>query len=97
MIEIGKYNQGRCPFCASNLIEDEGHFFFRCPTYFMIRNNFYNKVKTLIPNNTQLPRLPIKALINKLMNSSNYLIKIQFTKYILACFDLRDNVYVIAL
>ena len=45
----------------------------------MIRNKFYYKVKTLIPNIIQLP---INSLINKLMNSSNYFINIQFIKYI---------------
>ena len=57
MIEISRYNQTtkdnrHCPFCGSNLIEliDEVHFLFRCPTYSMITNSFYNKVKTLIPN-----------------------------------------------
>ena len=60
MIEIGRYNQTtkdnrHWPFCGSNVIEDEVHFLFHCPTYSMIRNNFYYKVKTLIPNITQLP------------------------------------------
>ena len=36
----------------------------------MIRNIFYYKVKTLIPDITELP---INGLINELMNSSNYL------------------------
>ena len=54
----------------------------------MIRNKFYYKVKTLIPNIIQLP---INSLINKLMNSSNYFINIQFIKYISACFDVRDK------
>ena len=93
MIEIGKYNQTKkvnmhCLFCGFNIIEEEVHFLFRCPTYSMIRNNFYNKAKTLIPNIT---RLPLNVLINELMNSSIYFINIQFTKYILACFDLRDK------
>ena len=57
MIEISRYNQTtkdnrHRPFCGSNLIEDEVQFLFRCPTYSMIRNNFYNKIKTLIPNIT---------------------------------------------
>ena len=56
----------------------------------MIRNNFYNKVKTLIPNITQLP---VNVLVNILMNSSNYYIDIHFTKYIPAYFDLRGNYY----
>ena len=77
MIEIGRYNQTtkdnrHCPFCGCNVIEDEVHFLFQCPTYSMIRNKFYCKVKTLIPNITELP---INGLINELMNSSNYLAK----------------------
>ena len=93
MIEIGRYNQTTkdnryCPFCGSNLIEDEVHFLFQCPTYSMIRNIFYHKVKTLIPNITQLP---IDGLINELMNSYNYFINTQFIKYISACFDVRDK------
>ena len=38
-----------CPFCGSSLIEDEVPL-FRSPTYFMIGENFYNKVKFLIPD-----------------------------------------------
>ena len=97
MIEISRYNQTtkdnrHCPFCGPNLIEliDEVHFLFRCPTYSMISNSFYNKVKTLIPNITQLP---VNVLINELMNSSNYFINMQFIKYISACFDLRDKLF----
>ena len=94
MIETGRCNRTtkdnrHCPFCRSNVIEDEVHFLFQCHTYSMIRNKFYNKVKTLIPNITQLP---ISGLINELMNSnSNYFINIQFIKYISACFDVRDK------
>ena len=38
MIERGRYNQTtkdntHCPFCGSNLIENEVHFLFQCPTY----------------------------------------------------------------
>ena len=77
MIEIGRYNQTtmdnrHCPFCGCNVIEDEVHFLFQCPTYSMIRNIFYHKVKTLIPNITELP---INGLMNELMNSSIYLAK----------------------
>ena len=77
-----------CPFCGCNVTEDEVHFLYQCPKYSMIRNKFYCKVKTLIPNITQLP---INGLINELMNSSNYFINIQFIKYISACFDVRDK------
>ena len=77
-----------CPFCACNVIEDEVHSLFQCPTYSMSRNKFYYKVKSLIPDITQLP---INGLINELMNSSNYFINIQFIEYISACFDVRDK------
>ena len=69
-------------------MEDEVHFPFQCPTYSMIRNEFYYKVKTLIPNITQLP---FNGLINERMNSSNYFINIQFIKYISACFDVLNK------
>ena len=75
-------------FFGCNVKEDEVHFLFQCPTYSMIRNKFYYKVKTLIPNITQLS---INGLINELMNSSKYFINIQFIKYISACFDVRDK------
>ena len=40
----------------------------------MIRNKFYYKVKTLIPNITELPiNGLICGLINELMSASNYL------------------------
>ena len=73
MIEIGRYNQTtkdnrHYRFCGCNVIEDEVHFLFRCPTYSMIRSKFSYKVKTLTPNITQLS---INGLINELMNSSN--------------------------
>ena len=80
MTDIGKYNQTtkdnrHCPFCVCTVTEDEVHFLFQCPTYSMIRNIFYNKVKTLIPN-IIIIQLPINILINELMNSSNYFINI---------------------
>ena len=51
MIEIGRYNQTtkdnrHCLFCGCNVIEDKVHFLFQCPTYSVIRNKFYYKVKT---------------------------------------------------
>ena len=69
MIELARYNQTttnnrNCPFCGSNQIEDEIHFLFNCSKYSFIRDNFYNKVKILIPNITQFP---VNVLINELM------------------------------
>ena len=69
-------------------MEDGVHFLFQCPTYSMTGNEFYYRVKTLIPNIT---KLPINGLINELMNSSNYFINIQFIKYISVRFDVRDK------
>ena len=90
---MGRYKQTKkdnrhCPFCGSYPIEDVVLFLFRCPIYSMIRNNFYNKIKTLITNTTQLP---VNVLINELMNSSNYFSNLQFIKYVTACFDVRDK------
>ena len=66
IIELGRYNQStrdnrNCTFCGSrcNQIEE----------VLLIRNNFYNKVKILIPNIIQLT---VNVLINELMNTSNY-------------------------
>ena len=93
MIELGRYNQTtrdnrNCPFCRSNHLEDEVHFLFNCSKYSLIRNNFYDKFKILIPNITQLP---VNVLINDLMNTSNNYINIQFMIYISVCFDFRDE------
>ena len=76
MIEIGRYNQTtkdnrNCPFGGSNLIEDDVHFPFQWLTHSMVRNKFYYKVETLIPNITQLS---INGLIDELMNPSNFVI-----------------------
>ena len=92
MIELGRYNQTtrdnrNCLFWGSNQIEDEIHFLVNCSKYSLIRDNFYNNVKILIPNITQLP---VNVLINELMKKSNYYINLQFIKYISACFDFRD-------
>ena len=70
-------------FYRCSVIEDEVDFLFQCPTYSMIRNKFYYKVKTPIPNFT---KLPINGLINEVMNSSNYFINIQFIKIYFSLF-----------
>ena len=70
-------------------MEDGIHFLFSCSKYSLIRNSFYNKVKTPIPIITQLP---VNVLINELMNTSYYYyINKQFMKYISACSDFRDE------
>ena len=89
---IGSYNQTtrdnrNYPFCGSNQTEDEIHFLFNCSKYPFLRKNFYDTIKILISNITQLP---VNVLINEL-NTSNYYINLQFMKYISACFDFRDE------
>ena len=94
MIELIRYNQTtrdnmNCPFCGPNQIEDEIHFLFNCSKYSLIRNDFYNKVKILIPNIIQLP---VNVLINELMNTSHQdYINLQFMKFFSACFNFHDE------
>ena len=93
MIELGRYNQISrddriCPVCGSNQIEDEIHFLFYCSKYSILRDDFFNKLQTLIPN---IRRLPVNDLITELMNSSIYFINIQLIKFNSFCFDFRDE------
>ena len=92
VIEIGRYSTKdyrHCPFCGSNLIEDEVHFLFRYPTYSMIRNNLIFTIKSRLW--FQYYTFTSTRFINGLTNSSNFFINIQFMKYISARFDLRDK------
>ena len=93
MVECGRYDQiprenRLCPSCRSNEIEDETHFLFNCPKYFIPRDEFYNKVQFYVQNIKQLP--PIEA-IEELINSSNYFVNLQLVKFVLSCFDLRSK------
>ena len=78
MIDLGRYHNQttrdnrNCPR-GSNEIEDEVHFLFNCSKYSLIRNNFYNEVKTLVPIITQSP---VNVLIHERMNTSNLTISI---------------------
>ena len=72
MIELASYNQTTTNnrnylFYGSSQIEDKIHFLFNSSKYSFIRNNFYYKVKILIPNITQLS---VNALISELINTS---------------------------
>ena len=93
MIELGRYNQISrddriCPVCGWNQIEDEIHFLFYCSKYSIMRDNYFNKIQTLIPN---IRHLPVNDLIIELMNSSIYFINIQLVKFISSCFHFRDE------
>ena len=92
-IEIGRFDQipteGRlCLTYGSNRIEDEVHFFFVCPKYSTLWDEFYRKIKYHLPNIKQLS--PIEATI-ELMNSPNYFLNIQMLKFILSCLDFLYN------
>ena len=93
MIELGRYNQisrdnRLCQVCGSNQIEDEIQFLFHCSKYSIIRDYFYNKIQTLIPN---IRQLPVNEQIKELMNSSNYFINLQLIRFITSCFDFGDK------
>ena len=79
-----------CQVCGSNQIEDEIHFPFHCSKYSIIRDNFYSKIQTLIPN---IRQLPVNEQIIELMNSSNYFINLQLIRFITSCLILATNCY----
>ena len=55
-----------------------------------MRDNFFNKIQTLIPS---IRHLPINDLIIELMNSSIYFINIQLIKFISSCLIFGTNCY----
>ena len=80
MIELGRYNQISrddriCPVCGSNQIKDEIDFLFYCSKYSIMKDNFFNKIETLIPNTRHIP---VNDLIIELINSSIYFITIKY-------------------
>ena len=75
-IETGRYeniprNERICHFCTSNKIEDENHFLLDCKAYPQIRDIFFFKLETKIPD---FKTLSHDTLISLVMNSSDYLI-----------------------
>ena len=92
-IETGRYeniprNERICHFCTSNKIEDENHFLLDCKAYSQIRDIFFSKLETKIPDFKSLSH---DTLISLLMNSSDYLINCQLISFILQCFELRTK------
>ena len=86
-IETGRWNDEKiCSFCTSNKIEDENHFLLDCKAYSQIRDIFFSKLETKIPDFKSLSQ---DTLISLLMNSSDYLINCQLVSSILQCFELR--------
>ena len=75
-ITLSRYNQttrdnGNCHLCGSSKKKTKFTFFFVVLKVLCLGNNFYDKVKTLIPNITQLL---VKVLINEMISSRTHLI-----------------------
>ena len=92
-IETGRYeniprNERICHFCTSNKIKDENYFLLDCKAYSQIRDLFFSKLETKIPD-FKSPSHDI--LISLLMNSSDYLINCQLVSFISQCFELRTK------
>ena len=74
-IEKGRYKRMKrenriCQYCHTNDIEDEFHFFFKCPKYKSIRDEFEHKnIKTFKLENDIIQ---INNLV-KILSSSNHL------------------------
>ena len=81
-------NERICHFCASKKIEDENHFLLDCKAYSQIRDIFFSKLETKIPDFKSLSH---DTLISLLMNSSDYLINCQLVSFISQCFELRTK------
>ena len=75
-------------FCTGNKIEDENHFLLYCKAYSQIRDTFFSKLETKIPDFKSLSH---DTLISLLMNSSDYLINCQLVSFISQCFELRPK------
>ena len=92
-IETGRYekiprNERICSFCTSNKIEHQNHSLLDCKAYSQIRDIFFSKLETKIPDFKSLSH---DTLISLLMNSSDYLINCQLVSFISQCFELRTK------
>ena len=86
MIEVGRHNKiprdrRFCPFCP-DLIEDEKHFLFTCPTYTHLRRRFLDPASNSIRSFQYLPHdAKLQALLS-IMESDT-------CKFIASSMDLR--------
>ena len=86
MIEVGRQNKiprdrRICPFCP-DLIEDEKHFMFTCPTYTHLRRRFLDPASNSIRSFQYLPHdAKLQALLS-IMESDT-------CKFIASSMDLR--------
>ena len=73
---------------SQDKIEEENHFLLDCKAYSQIRDIFFSKLETKIPDFKSLSH---DTLISLLMNSSDYLINCQLVSFISQCFELRTK------
>ena len=67
-----------------NRIQDETHFLLDCPSFSSITEMFLSKIPFLQLQSHE-------TLLSHLMNSTDYVIKIQLISFISSCFELRDK------
>ena len=68
-VEKGRYekiphNERICSFCKSNKIEDENHFLLVCKADSQIRDIFFSKIETKIPNFKLLSHDTLISILN---------------------------------
>ena len=86
MIEVGRHNNTPkelryCPFCP-NVVENEKHFMFICPSYTHLRKRYLEPVCNSIPSFQYLPHdAKLQALLSSLEKGT--------CKFIASSMDLR--------
>jgi hypothetical protein len=86
MIEVGRHNNTPkelryCPFCP-NIVENEKHFMFTCPSYTHLRKRYLEPVCNSIPSFQYLPHdAKLQALLSSLEKGT--------CKFIASSMDLR--------
>ena len=94
MIELGRYQtdhisreNGLCPLCKSNQVENETHFLLDCSKYSLQRRIFLNRINEIIPN---FERKSTPESIKLLMDSNDYHVNKLVMKFISSCMNVRD-------
>ena len=91
--ETGRYekiprDERICYFCTRNDFHLQFCYLLDCKAYSQIRDTFFSKLETKIPDFKSLSH---DTLISLLMNSSDYLINCQLVSFISQCFELRTK------
>ena len=94
MIELGRYQtdhipreNGFCPLCKSNQVENETHFLLDCSKYSLQRRTFLNQINEVIPN---FERKSTSESIKLLMNSNDYHVNKLVMKFISSSMNKHD-------